>query len=126
MMNEHHESEERENQHKDRGHTHKDDESSDIEIFVPGDTPIVVTGGSLKIEYADKRAEDDAFDDDNSTAGTKKKLRHSKHNSDPDKVRLTTLQVFDRDSGDKLAEVNLQAFRNRGRCRVEIHYEIIP
>src|SRR5829696_4093225 len=61
--------------------------------LTPSTDPIIITGGnSLYLEYADQNAFD-GFDDDGSTSGARKKLKH-KGNAQGRKAELTRIEVY--------------------------------
>lgn len=93
----------------------EDNDNKELE----GETPIVVTGGSLKIEYADK--DPDGFEDDGSTAGTKKKLRHKKR----DDVELTRVLITTKTSNTPLMEIKLRDLGKHHDCKIVIFYEMV-
>ena len=88
--------------------------------------PIIITGGSLSLEYADETTTNsDGFDDDGSTAGVRKKLKHKKNTGD--KVELTRLVIVDKGDEDTiLMRINLRDLSITKKCRIKIFYELKP
>jgi hypothetical protein len=83
--------------------------------------PIIITGGSLNIEFADSG--DDTFDPDTPATG-KKKFKHRKNTGD--KVRITRVVIRTKGSDDPLMEVNLDNLGKNKDCKIKIFYEILP
>jgi hypothetical protein len=90
------------------------------EILVEGETPIVITGGSVNIEFADQG--DDGFEPDNPVPGFKMKLKHKKNPQD--KVELTRVQVTTK-AGAVLMEIDLRALDKHKNCKVKVFYNLV-
>ena len=88
-------------------------------ILVEGETPIVITGGSVHIEYADQG--DDGFDEDVSIPGFKKKLRHRKNPGD--KAKLTRVEVTTK-AGKVLMTIDLRNLDKHKDCKIKVYYDL--
>jgi hypothetical protein len=88
--------------------------------LAPTQDPIIISGGSVKIEYADKT--NDGFDDDGSTGGSKKKLKHKRNSAG--KAELTRIEIYQpRNATTPVQIVNLEGLGINKNCRIEIHYD---
>jgi hypothetical protein len=91
-----------------------------VNIQLVGDTPIVITGGSVYLEYSDKP--DDGFDADFASGG-KKGVKHKKNSGD--KVELSYVDITD--GSDKLMmRINLVQLGKHKDCKIKIYYELKP
>jgi hypothetical protein len=87
-----------------------------------GEDPIVVTGGSVLLEYPDQP--DNTFVDDGYGSGKKGKMKKLKNKSKgTDKAELTFVRVLDK-SGNKLAEIDLKTLGKNNNLRIEISYTV--
>ncbi|MBA2733768.1 MAG: hypothetical protein H0U54_12850 [Acidobacteria bacterium] len=87
----------------------------------PTQDPIIITGGSVKLEYANKSI--DGFRD-NGSGGGKKKLKHKRNREDnPEETwtaDLTCLIVTDTAAG---TAQTIDLRRISDHCRIEIFYD---
>lgn len=92
-------------------------------IFRETEDPIIITGGSLRLEYMDD-ATDGFVPDTGSTPGGKIKLRHRKSDDNVavDKVRLTRVVITKRNDVP-LMEINLEKLGKNKDCKVKVFYE---
>lgn len=94
-----------------------------VTAFAVGDTPIVVTGGSLRIVYADHAGDNDKFDTDTTPlpdpnpAKAKQKLVHR---ANPKLLRVDITD--DRDATKVYQSVDLEELGINGRCSIRIYY----
>ena len=95
------------------------EEKEKKEKFVEGETPIVITGGSVNIEFADQG--DDGFEDDVSIPNFKKKLKHKKNGAD--KVELTRVVITTK-SNVALMTIDLGALAKTKDCKVKVFYNL--
>jgi hypothetical protein len=79
--------------------------------------PIIITGGSVILEYADNS--NNKFDEDGSTPGKRKKLRNKSKGSD--KVQLTHVDVTDKDD-IVLMRIDLDMLGINKKCKVKVYY----
>jgi hypothetical protein len=86
-----------------------------------GEDPIIVTGGSVILEYPDDT--DNTFVDDGYGHGKKGKMKKLKNKSKgKDDAELTFVRVFDK-SGALLKEIDLKALGKKNKdLRIEICY----
>jgi hypothetical protein len=88
--------------------------------FAPTQDPIIITGGSVKIEYSDKA--DDGFDDDGSLGGRKKKIKHKRNSAG--RAELTRVEIYHPRNGTAPVQtVDLRSLGINRNCRIEIHYD---
>ena len=80
--------------------------------------PIVVTGGSVILEYPDTTTSN--FEDYNSSPGTRKKLKHKLHGTD--RAELTFVRITDR-RDNLLLEIDLRMLGKHKDCKVKIFYD---
>ncbi len=102
--------------------TNVDTEGKDMTSAMAGEDPIVVTGGSVILQYPDQP--DNTFDDDgygNGKKGTMKKLKNRSKGTH--KAELTFVRVFDK-NGNKLSEIDLKALGKNNDLRIEISYAV--
>jgi hypothetical protein len=85
-----------------------------------GDTPIVITGGSVNLEYADKP--DDGFNPVSSGSGIVR-FQHKKNVGD--KVELSYVEIVD-GAGNILFNVNLFNLGKHKDCKIKVYYDIKP
>lgn len=79
--------------------------------------PIIITGGSVILEYADSI--NNKFDDDGSVPGRRKKLRNKTRGSD--RVYLTTVDITDRDD-NVVMSIDLNSLGFNKKCKVKVYY----
>jgi hypothetical protein len=79
--------------------------------------PIIITGGSVILEYADSL--NNKFDDDGSTPGKRKKLKNKSKGTD--KVSLTHVDITDKDD-NVLMRIDLDVLGINKKCKVKVHY----
>ena len=98
----------------------------DIKILTLGDTPIVITGGSVTLSYAQQAAgsgDEDGFDDDATipefpnNGKPKKKVRHRRNPT------LERILITDKDDPSVIfQEINLENLRIHRNCMIRIYY----
>jgi hypothetical protein len=94
--------------------------SSGMQNFAPTQDPIIITGGSVKIQYAERG--NDGFDDDGSVTGRTKKLKHKRNSSG--RAELTRIEVYQpRNGTTPVQTVDLKSLGINRNCRIEIHYD---
>ncbi len=85
----------------------------------PTQDPIIITGGSVKLEYANKTS--DGFVD-NGSGGGKKKLKHKKNSTGP--VVLTVVEIVDTKGVVPTQRIDLRALGISGNCTITINYDL--
>ncbi len=96
-------------------------------LFAPSDTPIVISGGSISLEYADKDDDgsNDFFEPDGHIPNRKKKFKHKKNMDD--KAHLTYLIIVDKDDeSNVIMKIELEKLRIHKKCKIKIYYDIQP
>lgn len=103
--------------------TDENDELKAQAVALAGEDPIVVTGGSVILEYPDDP--NNTFMDDGYGHGKKGKMKKLKNKcKGKDNAELTYVRVFDK-SGTKLTEIDLKALGKKNNdLRIEISYAI--
>ena len=91
--------------------------------LAPTQDPIIITGGSVHIEFAN--GSDDGFNE--TASGARKRLAHKRNNSG--RVELTKIEVFSPvpRAGSSPAPqftIDLKALNIQRRCQIRVHYDV--
>lgn len=85
----------------------------------PTQDPIIITGGSVKLEYADKTV--DGFETD-ITANGKTRVKHKRNSSG--KAELTRIEIYHPRTGTAPVQtISLKDLGINRNCRIEVHYD---
>lgn len=84
--------------------------------FVAGGEPIVITGGSVILEFPN--ATNNKFEDDGPPPLNKRKLKNKS-----DRAELTFVRITDK-SDNLLMEIDLHLLGIKKSCKVKVFYEI--
>lgn len=95
------------------------DKDRDDDNFAPEEDPIVVTGGSVTLEFADST--NNRFIDDGSTPGSKKKFKNKTNGTD--NAELTYVRITDK-SDKVMMEIDLSTLGIKKSCKVKVFYSI--
>ena len=103
--------------------TDENDERKVQAAALAGEDPIVVTGGSVILEYPDDT--NNTFLDDGYGHGKNGKMKKLKNKcKGKDTAELTFVRVLDK-SGTTLAEIDLKSFNKKNKdLRIEISYAV--
>jgi hypothetical protein len=85
--------------------------------MTPEEEPIIITGGSVILEYPD--TVNNKFDDDGSMPGRKKKLKNRTRGSD--RVYLTFVDITDKND-NVLMTIDLNTLGVNKKCKVKVYY----
>jgi hypothetical protein len=88
-------------------------------LLVPTQDPIIITGGSLFLQYANKTA--DGFADNGSGNG-KRKLKHKKNSVGP--VVLTVIEFQNSQGQTLLPSIDLRALGINHNCQIIVNYDL--
>lgn len=83
----------------------------------PEEEPIIITGGSVILEYAD--SVNNKFEDDGSSPGRRKKLRNKLKGSE--KSYLTYVDITDKDDNIVMS-IDLNSLGINKKCKVKVYY----
>jgi hypothetical protein len=89
------------------------------EILAPTQDPIIISGGSLMLQYANTAS--DGFADNGSGNG-KKKLKHKKSSAGP--VELTVIEIVDTAGVVPSQQIDLKALGISHHCRITVNYNL--
>ncbi len=90
--------------------------------MTPEEEPIIITGGSVILEFPDNA--NNKFDDDGSMPGVRKKLKNKKGRGHSDKVYLTHVDITDKDD-NVLMTIDLSTLGINKKCKVKV-YSSLP
>ncbi len=90
-----------------------------VDPLIPTQDPIIITGGSVFLQYANKTS--DGFVD-NGSGGGKKKLKHKKNSTGP--VVLTVVEIVDTKGVVPTQRIDLRALGISRNCTITINYDL--
>ena len=91
--------------------------------LAPSQDPIIITGGSVHIEFANGST--DGFNE--TASGARKRLAHKRNSSG--KVELTKIEVFSpapRTGSNPVPQftIDLKALGIQRKCQIRVHYDL--